>query len=319
MRYLFFAFLLVLLPGASLSAQTDLLYSQQALSIDLAPLFPGPEESFTATINDYSLPRQGSGIRWFVDGNLVPEAKNERSLSLTAKKAGSATKIEVVVDFADGKSVRNAVTVNPVWLDVIIEPQTRVPAFYSGRALPSSGSTVNATALINGGATTPGNLMYTWRVNNQVLNGGSVRGKNNVSFTMPQGQYATLNLEVRSVSGETIARRIFDIQSAKPDISFYEVSTLYGMNERAITGTLPLIGSSLTVRAEPYHLALETFNRPDHVEWKIAGVRYPNSSNNPYEVTLATQGGSGRSSINFHVRNTVQVLQGAQNSFTVSY
>ncbi len=319
MKYLLVLFLCLVLPLHLAEAQNNLQYGSEQLNIDLEPLFPAPESEFTASVNDYALPIQGVGITWHVDGKLVKEAADARDLKLKTKTLGSNTTVKVSVILPSGGVVSVEKVIKPVFLDIIIEPQTRTPAFYAGRALPSSGSTVNATAILNGNTGNAGNLLYTWRLNNKVLEGGSVRGKNTITFTMPLGLFATLNLEVRTATGEPMARRSFNVTNQAPNLSFYTVSTLYGLTEKAVAESIPLIGSSVTLRAEPFYLDLATYNNPDHLEWKIGGTYSKNDNGNPYEVTLAAQGGSGVTNVNFHVRNTVHLLQGAQDSFRVTY
>ena len=318
MKYLLAIFFVLLTPVFFSHAQNNLQYGEEQLTIDLDPLFPTPESEFTASINDYALPIQGIGINWYLDGKELTESANIRTISLTSKKLGQKTTLKAVIPLPGGSSVEVEKVINPMYLDIIIEPQTRTPAFYTGRALPSTGSTVNATAVLNGNIESS-NLLYTWRLNNTVLEGGSVRNKDTVTFTMPQGPYATLSLEIRTGEGEPLARRIFDITNHAPELAFYEVTTLYGLKQKALLERTPLVGSSISVRAEPYYLDVSTYNDPDHLEWKIGGTRSANSSSNPYEITLAAQGGGGSTGINFHVRNTVQLLQGAQGNFSVSY
>jgi hypothetical protein len=319
MPFLIFLFFVLLVPGPVAQAQVDFGYAQQQLSIDVQPSFPLPESNFIVTVNDYAMPMQSAGFRWFVDGELVPEAVNKRELKLTAKVFGESTAIELVVDLASGGSVTAKRVIEPVFLDLIIEPQTRAPAFYHGRPLPSIGSTVNVTALINGNTISPNNLMYTWSVNNKVIEGGSMRGQNTVSFTMSQGRFTTLRVNVQRTTGEIIAERIIDITNTPPKIYFYENSTLYGLAQKTIKESIPLLGESITVRAEPYNLDLVTFNRPSFYEWEIGGFTVNNSNDNPYEVVLAAQGGGGSVPVNFHVRNTVTLLQGAEDRFTITY
>lgn len=315
---IFFAYLA---PDA-LAQGNNMIYGNQSLSIDLSPLYPSPEEPFTATINDYALPVSSTGIRWFIDGKLQDTEVNERKISATAKAVGQKTTIEAVLTLASGGTISVKRVINPVYLDIIIEPQTRTPAFYKGRALPSIDSLVNATALINGNAISPNDLLYSWRLNDQALSGGTMRGKNIVTFTMPRGRFATLSLDVQNLNGETISRHIFDLPSVSPDLSFYATSPLYGLTTKAIRDTIPLISDSFSIRAEPYYLDLRTYNDPDLLEWKLNGVRSAGGSDNPYEITLAKNESlvlGGKTTINFHVRNTTQVLQGAQASFVVSY
>lgn len=319
MKYTILLFFLLFTPWFSCFAQSNLSLGENSLSITAEPNFPGPDTPITLTANDYSLPIKTVGFRWFVDGKLLTDAVNERSIQLTSKALGENTNVKLVASLVGGGSVTATRILKPIYLDIIVEPQTRVPAFYAGRALPSIGSTVNATALINGNGISPQNLVYVWRVNRTVLQGGSIRGKNTTSFTMPSGRFATLGVEVYTVSGDKIAERLINVQNIDPKLFFYETNDLYGLAEKAIMEPITLIGDSVTVRAEPYYLDLKTFNNPDFYEWKIANYIVTNNQNNPYEVTLASQGGSGTTAVKFHVRNTVQLLQGAEDSFMISY
>lgn len=322
MKYTLLFITLLFLPLLSTNAQSPITldYGETQLEINLDPFFPEPEAEYTATANDYGLPLQGSGMRWFVDDELLDNAVNQRTIRLTAGKVGEPTKIKLVIDYPGGGTISTDRVVTPYYLDVIIEPQTRVPAFYKGRPLPSIESTVNLTAIVNGNTVPPANLLYTWKLDGRVLEGGSIRGRNVISFPMPQGEYATVNLDVRNATGEPIARRIFDLMRVYPDISFYESSGFYGLKQKTIKKEVLMLGKSITLRAEPYYLDLRTYNNPDFLEWSIDGITSANSVSDPYEVTLATEGGlTGKTNVDFHVRNTVQLLQGVQGGFRVSY
>lgn len=323
MRYIFiplFFFLACFVPYVE--AETSLIAGGQSLSIELAPLYPGPEQSFTATINDYALPISSTGIRWYIDDKLQEASLNERKISTTTKSAGQKTTIEAVLSLSNGSSISVKRVIDPVYLDIIIEPQTRTPAFYRGRPLPSIDSLINATAIVNGNNIPPNDLIYTWRLNDEVVGGGTLRGKNAVTFSMPRGRFATLGLEVQKIGGGVIASRILSLTSVSPDLSFYFTSPLYGLTTKALTGTVPVVSASFSVRAEPYYLDLRTFSDPDLTEWKLNGRLTFGDQNNPYEITLAKNENlvlGGNTTLDFHVRNTVQVLQGAQSNFVISY
>ncbi len=310
-------FLLFTTPTHSV-AQSLFEYGDQTLAIDLQPAFPGPEEQFLASINDYSLPVSAVGFQWYVDGKAISQEDNQRQLSLQTKGVGGKTEIKVVVTLSTGRTIETIRTIEPVYLDIIVEPQTRTPAFYKGRALPSIGSMVNVTALVNANNIPPKDLVYTWRVNNKVLEGGSVRARNNISFAMPQGPSALVGLEVRRPNGEVVASRLFEVSNFYPSLSFYEKHTLYGIKERAIQGQLTLVGESVSIRAEPYYLDVRMHGSPDHIEWQVGGDTLVNTSKNPYEITLSSQG-QGSALVEFHVRDLEQLLQGAESTFRVTF
>ncbi len=318
MKYVFLALVIIFTPLVFVDAQvTQSLVSQEA-TLDLLPLYPAPGESFTASLNDYSLSGSASSIRWEVDGEVVTAAQNTRSVSLTAKEAGESMVISATIALSTGGSMTVRKTVTPVFLDIVVEPQTRTPSFYLGRSLPSVGSTINVTALIDGYATPMNDLLFTWRVNNTVIEGGSLRGKNKVSFEAPMGQRIILTLDVSRSTGEVVLRKSTEVFSVKPTIYFYETSSLYGLKTKPLT-SLSLIGNSASVQAEPYYLDTLTYNNPGLLEWEIDGNKSARTNGNPYEITLARDAGTGISNVNFHVRNLTQLLQGGEGTFRVNY
>ena len=320
MKYLLFV-LTLLVPFTYTNAQVNLNFANgtNELTIDLNTNYISPLTEITASLNDYSQASQSSKVYWKIDGKSAPEFNNQRSIKLKTKNVGEITNLQVFVETTNKQTISAKKTLNPVYLDIIVEPQTRVPDFYRGRALPSNYSSVNFTALINGNTTNSEQYIYNWDLNGKNLEGGAISGKYKTSAILGINSFNTLTLSVSKASGELVAKRSIEISPVEPTISFYEVNALYGISELPIKQNFNLLSNSVLVRAEPYYLDINTYNKPQYVEWKIDGVRNPNRNNNPYEVTLAKQGGSGKTDISFHVRNLDEILQGAQNSFSIKY
>lgn len=290
------------------------------LSIDIQPEFPRPGEEVTATLNDYRGGVYGATVTWIFNGDVVPDAENRRTTTFTAGPTGSTQEIRVILSRPQGGSEVLTRTIRPMYLDVVIEPQTRTPDFYDGRSLPSTGSIVNATAIVSMGTGIRNtDLVYTWRLNRSALEGGPVRGLNQVTFEMPMGNSQILSLQVTEPNGTVLARRSFFIPSVTPEIHFYEVSPLLGIKTNTLQNRFNLIGNSSTIKAEPYHLDTRVYNDPDMTEWQVNGQPTNGSNANPYEVTIQRTGNPGGSSLNFHVRDLTQVLQGAERTIQINY
>lgn len=301
------------------SAQSNLSnINPTEITIDLSPEFPKPGEQVTATLNDYSGGAYGSSVNWIFDGQEITEAKNQRQTTFTAGANGVTQTIEVVLQKTNGSNEVIETSIKPIYLDIIIEPQTRVPDFYLGRALPSIGSTVNATALISGEGFRNPDLIYTWKVDNKVIEGGALRARNKISFTVPRGSNYTLMLEVTDLTGKIIAKRAILLPSVKPEILFYENNSLFGISTKAISKSFPIVGQSVEIKAEPYYLDSNIYNSPSYHQWKIDGVVNTNI-NNPYVVTLQKISDFGSSNLDFEVRDTKQVLQGAEASLQINF
>ena len=300
----------------SLSSQTV----NPEANIILKPPYPQPGETVTASLDDYSSAFFGATITWLLNDQEIPAAKNQREVSFTAGTVGKTEAITAVLTSPDGvqKSFQSLLT--PVYLDIILEPQTRVPDFYQGRSLPSHDSSVLATALVyNGDFIDPARLVYSWKINRQAIEGGLVRHRNKVVFTMPRGESAVLTVEVGLAGGGTIASRSIFVPSVYPKLLFYEANPLFGISQLVLGDKQRLSGPSLTVQAEPYYLDSGVYNNPDVTEWKIDRRAVGNQSANPYLISLQRSGLNGISTIEFHVRSLEQISQGAKDSAQISF
>jgi len=288
------------------------------LLLEVEPEFPRPGERVTVTLNDYRGGTYGSNIIWLYDGEVVEEAENRRSVSITAGALNTPIKIDAVLQKPSGGKEVISTVIRPVYLDIIIEAQTRVPEFYLGRSLPSIGSMVNATALVNDG-TMRNDLVYTWRLDRQVLEGGPIRGRNQVSYATPRGDNAILSVQATEPNGQVLARRAIYVPSVQPSVSFHEVSSLFGVKRTPINESLILVGNTATIQAEPYHLDTRVYNNPAIAQWKINNSPNQTQSGNPYQITFQPVGQSGSANLSFQVRDTSQVLQGAGDNIQVRF
>ena len=314
----FLALLLLSMSPFLVSAQTNIdAFINTDLALEIQPTFPQPGEQLTLTLNDYGGSYYGASLEWYKDAVNIPSATNQRSLSITAPAIGAKETISIVLKMPSGVTASVKQVIAPIYADIIIEPQTHVPGFYKGRALPSAGSTVNLTALLSDGSPLGTDFIYTWRVNENVLEGGSLRGRNKISFVAPQDKELIISLQIAKPSGDILASRSIYIASMRPELHFYEVNALYGVETRTIRSDFPMIGSSVVIKAEPYYLDSNVFNQPSILEWKINQTKVANPNGDPYELTLEKTGYTGRAKMEFHVRSTIDLLQGARGEFNI--
>lgn len=320
MRFRLFIVTCVLLLPTTVFGQgiTDSLAPQSTLVVD--PPYPAPGEVVTVSVNDYASQSFGAGITWTYDGETIPASVNERSVEVVAGALGSTGIIEATMVPTVGSPEVIRAEINPIYLDIIVEPQTRVPDWYLGRPMTSIGSQVNVTALVNDGSLLdPSQLVYTWQVNRQVLDAGPVRGRNKMSFDTPRGAFTNLSLSVSRVGGEIIASKIIRFESVAPTMSFYEQHSLYGSRLFPVSNSLSIIGNAVTVQAEPYYLDTRIYNNPDVSDWEIDSVRTDNGSSNPYEITLQRAASSGDTMVGFHVRSLQEILQGVEDNIRINF
>lgn len=309
--------LLALFPGF-VAAQSFDVPSETTLTTN--PTHPTPGRDVTATLTDYSGAIFGATISWTVNGDVVTDATNKRDMTFTAGEVGVADTVVATITSATGDTQTLSTTVTPAYLDIVVEPQTRVPTWYAGRSLPSIGSTVNLTALANTGTLVDYQThVYTWRINGEVLDAGPVRGQYKVSVPTPRGSDFIVDVTVATAEGQVVARRAINIPSVEPTISFYEQHSLYGSKLFPAGRMLPLIGNNIILQAEPFNLDSQTYNNPDIAAWQIDSRDIDNGSNNPYTITIGRSANTGQSRLSFHVRSLQQVLQGDESQVVITY
>lgn len=289
-----------------------------SLSINLQPEFPKPKEEVVATLDDYSLGIVGAEIVWTLDGEMVPDSTNKRSIRFTAGTLGESQRLSVTLRPPQGQPLQSGRTITPAAVDIIAEPQTYAPDFYKGRTLPSSHSTMQLTAMAHTKETGP--FSYTWRVNNQTAGGGSVIGTNQIEVEIPIGREMVVSVDVRDSRGDMVARRAIAIPIVDPELYFYEVNALKGLIQLPILGTHTFIGPETTLQAAPYNLGNNLFDQDHLVEWSINNVTQTTDFDTPLQITLLrNQLGQGSASVGLRIRNLDNLMQGVDGRLQVQY
>lgn len=322
MRFFAVVFTLgILLPVLPAFAQvggsiTDI--TGEAISIVLDPQYPNPGDQVTATIDDYSLGGSGATITWFFDGLSVPSVSGSRNITFTAPSVDTTMNIVARLEFRDGKTLEAKRILKPLYLDLIIEPQTYTPLFYQGRALPTKGSVVNINALLQNknGPLNSAEYSYSWTLNNKSVYGGTRIGGNWAQIVVPHGQSSTITITVQDKSGTTIARKLVAIPTVDLEVHAYPVGSLLGLGQKAITGDFIITGNSASIRAVPYYLDNRAVSNELFTEWSINNQPVVNGSSDPFEINLE-RGVAGSAQVGFRIRNLSELLQSDEIRFAV--
>ena len=276
------------------------------------PVFPEPNSSFTVTLDAYSHDTVGSTIRWFLDGTEVANTKNQREIELTASSLGTSMQIIAQITLRSGRVVAVERTISPSAVDIILEADTFTPSGYRGAALPSRGAAVTATAIPHLGQNRDAALLtYTWKLNNNVLFGGNIKGKQQATFEMPSRPRSTLIVEVSDDSGRMIARNAIRMTGNSPEVQFYEDNPLRGVSTYAIGAELDLLGDEARIQAVPYFTNLESstiFQR-----WFLDGIEVGSSDTIALEATEI----GGVTRIRYELQDTENLLQSAQQQLLI--
>lgn len=288
-------------------------------SIVLNPQFPNPGDRVEATIDDYSVTNNGAQITWYFDGLSAPAVDNDRKITFTAPPIGKSMNILARLDYGGGRMLEAKKTIKPLYLDVIIEPQTYTPLFYEGHTLPVHGSRVNILALVqdSNGPVNPSDYSYNWSLNNKSVYGGPRFGGEWAEITIPHGRSSLITVTVNNRNGETVARKVVAIPSVSIELHFYEVSTLLGISKKSITNNLILSGNSASVRAVPYYVDLNVSDISLFAQWSINNRPVQTDDADPFEINL-TRGNTGTANVSFKLINRDQLLQSDEESFQIT-
>lgn len=290
------------------------------VSIILDPQYPNPGDRVTATIDDYALNSFGSTITWYFDGLSAPGVANTRIVTFTAPAIGKSMDVVVRLTAQNGQALEAKRTITPLYLDLIIEPQTYTPLFYQGRALPTKGSIVFINALLQNsqGPIDPSKYSYNWSLNGKPINGGAKMGANWAQITVPYGQSSTISITIQDKGGAIIARKLVAMPSVPIELHFYEISTLLGQSTRAITSDLILTGQSTTIKSAPYYLDTRAINGNLVTQWDINNQPIATENADPFQISLS-RGVGGNARVGFKVTNLSELLQNADATFTVRF
>lgn len=290
------------------------------IQLELSPRFPEPGDTVRVTLNDFIFDTTGSKVEWVIDGEPDPSVDNLRTITLQAGAVGVATELQAILTLRDGKRVVARSVLTPSKVTIILDADTLTPVWYKGRPEPSIGSNLQATIIPDDGTgADPQTYSYTWRLNNKVVGGGSTPGAYVRTLTMPTGNTATLAVDVSNSQGNIIGSKSILINNQEPELLFYEVNPLRGTSRLSLGDTTNLIGSEMSVRAEPFFMNKTILTQSPLLEWEVNGRTIENPNADKQVITLQNAGGSADFNISFHIRNLQQLLQGVEDSFNIVF
>lgn len=291
-------------------------FGSSQLRIDSNIQSPSPFSDVTLTVNDYSLGAFGAEIRWYVDGVLVNEANNQRSLVHTVGDLGETSVVRLDLIEESGNIISTSRSFTPVRIDIITEAQTYVPSFYKGAPLPSKQSIVRFTALLFSNNTIPDqDLVYTWTVDNELVGTGGSINNSTVEVPISFRQNQNVQVSISQRDGTRVGSKSIPIPVVSPEIMFYQVSTLNDISPLAITSGVSLIGNEITLRAQPYHLDLRSIGKVGITEWELRNRPLFGSG---YEITLNRSQIESASRLDFSVQDSDILMQRAAGNITIN-
>ena len=305
-------FVAVTIPHAQALVPTGV----DPLSITVSPRYPRPYETVVVTLKSNLVDLLRGDNRISLNGAVLDEGVGIRSASFVMGGSGETTTIEAAVT-VDGQTFTKELVLRANDVALIMEPVATSHPFYLGGVLPAPEGKLRLVALAHfettgGSLIPPQDLVYEWRLGEQVLQNESGAGRYVLTATAPV-KYRDARVTVTattkdgSLSGETSIL----VSPSDPVARIYRNDPLLGVRyEEALSGSVALSGDEETFRVIPYF-----FEAPPVLSWTINSIEQSTGA----DITLRSTGsGAGSASVGISARNP-NAFQSAAQILTVTF
>ncbi len=326
-KRILFAIFAASVLAAPAHAQLGLLGTSESVSIALSPAHPGPHDAVRLTVQSSLSDVARSSIVWRANGKIIAQGTGVTSATITAGDLGAETTIDVATLAPDGTAAAATAHVIPTEVDLLFDSDSYTPPFYRGRALPSAGTSVVLQAIPHfirpgGSRLALGDLVYTWKKNDQVLGDLSGRGKSAIVIPAPV-LYATdvLSVDVESSDGLLSGESSVAIHAEDPMIVLYENHPIFGvLYGSALSRSASIAESEMTFTAVPYFASVRNpTDRQLQYVWRINGTKIPTDTNKPNELTLKASASSNIAHIELALTHATNFFLDSSGSWNVTF
>ena len=299
----------------------------EQISTTIVPKIPSPLEKTTISIESFSSDLNKSTIVWKADGKIIKQGKGERTISFFAPESGKTLNISLTITKEEGGTIQRSFSFSPANVDIIYEAETYTPPFYKGKALFTSESNIRYIAMpnfvgSNGQKISPDNLVYTWKINDSVIQDVSGYGKRVFETKGKIIQRTTkVGVDVSAVNSDLKAKDFVIIDVKQPEVVLYENNPLLGVvYEKGIFGSFLLDRPEVELQSIPYFFSSKQkdSSEVDYV-WKINGEIAEIGSKSSYSRFRNDTGKAGRSVISLDVEHFANILQLATTRLDLNF
>ncbi len=313
---LFFLFFGILFAKATLVST--------GLTLILSPETPRPGNNFTVEARSYSFDMNHATFTWYRNGKELSAGVGRNRENFIAGSAGSEITIRVTAESEDGNQYLAESKISIADVDLVINPLTYVPVWYAGAPKPTPGSVVEIYALphffSSGKRISPASLLYHWSLDSDEIADQSGVGKNVLRIRLPNSRNGVSEVvaEITSMRGDISGKKAIKIQSAAPEVLFYESSSLTGTKSRSLSYLATAAGRALSIVAQPFFFSLENLLNLN-VFWSANGKKLSTAgAQDPFVLDLKTPA-EGESSAIFSVTlaDKKNIFQTAEASLSI--
>ncbi|MCD8495138.1 MAG: hypothetical protein LRY41_01730 [Candidatus Pacebacteria bacterium] len=227
------------------------------VTLSTTPEFPEAGQRVTVRLSSFAVDLDARMIIWKANGEIIAQEMGKTTHVFTMGTAGERLIVETEI-IMPTEIIRKRQILTPGGLDILWEaPDSYVPPFYRGKALPSRESKIRATAIPRGvsfaSPEAVRDFIFTWEQNFTVRGSLSGYGRDSFEFInrLTENQ-ETVGVTMRNAGGTLSAQKRTDIVFVEPEVLFYRESSTLGVRPQALQGSLTVDTQTLTLIAEPF-------------------------------------------------------------------
>jgi len=317
----------LLITPAFVGAQTPT--PGTVLSLSAVPPHPSPNARVTVRAENFVVDLDRSRLSWFVNGALVADGVGKTSVEITVGGVGTLSQISVFAEGPAGEILNGSLSLAPGGVSLLWESDSYVPPFYQGKALHPFGGTLTFVAFPNlidtaGVRASQTNTVFTWKLNNRVLESASGYGKYTMTLPgSPLGRDELVSVTAQTTDGGVSASKTVRVRPVPAFMEVYESDPLAGIHfERVVGEILTTDKDEAAITAYPFFLSIGGRNKsPASVAWRVGDSAVSNENQeNPASITLRPNGGArGSASVGITINNLANILQEVTRTFRVQF
>lgn len=326
----FFAFPVYLPAAASAQAGAqsgfDLAAFGTSLAIEFAPRYPAQNEPVHLTLRAQGIDLSRSTVVWRAGGKIIAQGAGVDSTDVVSGALGSETAVSAEVTSADGASYSARAIIAPSEVDLLVGSNSYTPPFYRGRALPSAVADIVVAARsslvrVSGSVIPDSDIIYTWRVDGEVLGSASGRGRSSLVIPITH-LFGAGAVEVTAVSsdGTRSVGASVALPLVEPVLVLYQDHPLYGiLYQNALGPSARISETEMGFAATPYFARATSPNDPAlSYEWTVNDTRVAPNVSSPSSITINAENSTGVAAISLEVTHANDFFMDARGAWSVT-
>ncbi len=301
--------------------------STEGLTLVVTTENPIPGQSVKVTAQSFTIDVRSSKLVWVINGKTIQNGIGLTALEVIAPALGNKLTIKVTATTPEGLIASSVLELGSGSIDLITETDGYVPPSFKGKISPVYQNAVKIVAIPHlanskGIEYDPKTLIYEWIKNERVISDQSGYGKQSITIVgdiVPRPY--DIEVIVKSRDGEAQAKNSILISTQSPFINFYEDDPLYGvLFNKSILDTIR-IGSQKETSLLAIPFGFNTLNKFEDLTWSwvINSNKRPELTSHRSIILRAPANTSGSTEIRLDLRNTENILQGADNQVTAEF